>query len=564
MRLYSNVAKTLALHLQFLKALSQLSTGDQSRVRQSVKLISQGYSGSGLRRHSVGRWISYSAGMDLRIIVVEAGEESVLVHVGHHDAAYRWANAHQPVIGSDESLLAVIPDSSPVEVAESTPNKAKPLLSTSQSILETFGVPPRLAEHLGRYQNDELLDMISYLAPELQEGALSALAEMEAHPPIPLIRPSDAIVVNDDSVLDFALSLPAELWRIFLHPKQRYVVDLPTDNNVLVRGGPGTGKTVAMAHRFVRMAHESKKMGTPHPAMIVLNKVTKEIMSRQLSQLGIAQLDVNVWLVSELPKSRTRLLGTLTEAGPVVIDEGQDLPVTFVAALAEFMDENKEIPPLTVSYDANQAIFNPSAKALSKLQGKSDVVTLSYCYRSTREISGAASAVLRKLHSSYSGRDFQNRHHVEAARDAATASVRTPLTGPKVDYIRVDTRDQVFARVEAIVQFLVARYKGFEGLAVIVVADQQDRIVRDLQSTFDERSLDIPVITPMAAKGEEYFAGVVVDALDHDRRGGPSVEEVTIGRYKLLSGLYVATSRFRDRLSVVVMSNESPAWSSSE
>jgi hypothetical protein len=555
--------------MEFLRSMGELKSVDYKRVREAASAIADEYEGKGLRKHKVGHWVSYSAGMDLRIIAVETRHRTVLTHVDRHDAAYRWAEDHTPVIDADDVLLAVLPEAQPlgskptasqgVGWDSSAAQNDQPRFALSEETLVGFGLPRPLAEQLARHRDEDLLEVISYLAPEFQENALSAAAERDAHGGVTSAGPSD-VVVLDDEMLKFALTLPTELWRVFLHPRQRYVVDMPVDQHVLVRGGPGTGKTVAMAHRFLRLAQECRRTGSAGPVMLVLNNVTRQIVTRQLAQLGVLEADIDVRLVSELPKARNRLLQVLSETGPIVIDEGQDLPVTFVAALAEFIDESKTIPSITLSYDANQAIFHPSEKALSKLRRDADLITLTYCYRTTREIIATASAVLANLHTGYKGRDFQNLHNIDAARDLATARMRTPITGPKVEILLATDQEQLCTKAVDAVQELLDKYGDPSALAVIVAMNQGGSLLRELESALAVCLPDVPVITPSTAKGEEYLAGVVVDGLDHPIRHDTEVEEVTIGRYKSMSGLYVAITRFRDRLVVVTMSTDSPVF----
>jgi hypothetical protein len=79
-----------------------------------------------------------------------------------------------------------------------------------------------------------------------------------------------------------------------------------------------------MAHRFLRLTQECRKAGSASPVMLVLNNVTRQIVTRQLTQLGVPETDIDVRFVSELPKARNRLLQVLGEIGPVVIDDGQE------------------------------------------------------------------------------------------------------------------------------------------------------------------------------------------------------------------------------------------------
>jgi hypothetical protein len=174
----------------------------------------------------------------------------------------------------------------------------------------------------------------------------------------------------------------------------------------------------------------------------------------------------------------------------------------------------------------------------------------------------AASNTLRALHQSFTGRDFQHRHHISAARDAESSRSSAVLTGPDVDYVLASNRHQTLVEVERIAKEILAEYRTPDGLAVIVVAGQQDGLMRDLRTDIASCSSEIPVVSQMAAKGQEYLAGIVVDAISYqnDPAGAPGVESITIARYRLMSGLYVAISRFRDRLTVISSSASSPAW----
>jgi superfamily I DNA/RNA helicase len=56
-------------------------------------------------------------------------------------------------------------------------------------------------------------------------------------------------VVDDDLELAAILNAPLELWRVFLHPTQRKLVEKDWNGPVRVTGGAGTGKTVVAIHR---------------------------------------------------------------------------------------------------------------------------------------------------------------------------------------------------------------------------------------------------------------------------------------------------------------------------
>ncbi len=57
------------------------------------------------------------------------------------------------------------------------------------------------------------------------------------------------LVVDDEFELAAILNAPLEKWRVFLHPKQRKLVERDWNGPVRVLGGAGTGKTVVALHR---------------------------------------------------------------------------------------------------------------------------------------------------------------------------------------------------------------------------------------------------------------------------------------------------------------------------
>jgi superfamily I DNA/RNA helicase len=63
-------------------------------------------------------------------------------------------------------------------------------------------------------------------------------------------------VLTEDSDLEALLAAPLALWRVFLHPSQRKLVERDWNGPVRVLGGAGTGKTVVAMHRAVWLARK--------------------------------------------------------------------------------------------------------------------------------------------------------------------------------------------------------------------------------------------------------------------------------------------------------------------
>jgi hypothetical protein len=64
-----------------------------------------------IERAADAHFVSLRVSSDLRAIALESGSELVLLWVGHHDDAYRWAHQHRAVRGEAGGVSIVeIPD----------------------------------------------------------------------------------------------------------------------------------------------------------------------------------------------------------------------------------------------------------------------------------------------------------------------------------------------------------------------------------------------------------------------------------------------------------------------
>lgn len=524
----------------FLDALARLAADDQKRVRETLSKVAQESGRSGLRLHPVGDFLSLSSGMDVRVLALPAGQGLTLVHVDHHNAAYSWGSRHAPVV--DHGQVFAIADIS--TLASPLPDETRP----TTTIHRFAGLPPAVASWLSSIgDEDQLIEAIGALAPELSEIALgAATAQLNADD-----TPSNVVLVTDDEALRQALRLPAEAWRVFLHPRQRHIVEMPNDRHVLVRGGPGTGKTVALVHRYARLRREATRMKTPPPAFVALTPANRLVIQSMLKQLGI-EIDNDRLLVAEdLGRGQGALERSLRGYGAVLIDEGQDLPTQAIADLLALLESGSQLPPVMIAFDANQAIVNPTGDALSRLVGLADTVTLTYCYRSTKQVVDEARALLTRLETSYTGKDFKANHALSASRDAVASNFVAALSGPDVTRMEAPEGDAA-AGVARTIDRLRRRYR-VDQLAVIVAAPEQS-VGTSALDPFVAVADGVQVLRPIDAKGREFRAGIVVDLVELGSAAaadGPI--HVTQARYRSFSGLYVGLTRFRDEVSILVV-----------
>lgn len=161
-----------------------------------------------------------------------------------------------------------------------------------------------------------------------------------------------------------------------LSPAQRAIVEAPWDQNLLVRGAPGTGKTMALLNRA---AHLRTHAGLPAKRILVMlfAKVHKGYLTSGLSDLQIPDTSlttfdrwcIDIWNKGN-PKSplpwqtnrpnfeqiRTEAAklvesGVRIEGDVVLVDEGQDLSQN------EFRILGRASSHVSVFMDSSQDIF---------------------------------------------------------------------------------------------------------------------------------------------------------------------------------------------------------------
>jgi superfamily I DNA/RNA helicase/mRNA-degrading endonuclease RelE of RelBE toxin-antitoxin system len=261
-------------------------------------------------KHAVdGNLRSARIGDDYRVILraPDTGDVFLVLWADHHDEAYRWAETKQTAVHPATGSLQIFDVHEATDAVGDTGRLTEETL-VSAGILGSAGDQASLqADLLAAFTDDELfvagvphalipsvralvsesdLDkLLPYLPPEAGE-VLTALAAGipldealeevlgRVTPPAAAPRPQP-IDVSDVSAalarettqrqfrlladgldLDAALKHPLDVWRVFLHPKQRKLAEAHTKGPTRVLGGAGTGKTVVALHRVAFLLRE--------------------------------------------------------------------------------------------------------------------------------------------------------------------------------------------------------------------------------------------------------------------------------------------------------------------
>ncbi|MFB6373262.1 MAG: UvrD-helicase domain-containing protein, partial [Bradymonadaceae bacterium] len=295
----------VALANTFLESYSQLPKSIQKKTRHLTEKLRRdpGQRAVGLEKlDSAYDEKLYSARIDqtYRAILVHPSEGDLflVVWVDHHDDAYRWAERRKcevnPTTGSvqvyqlseEQVEIAAEADEDGGEEKDEWDEpipEGRLLEGVTDQELRRCGVPYQLLPSVRALKYEYDLDEVESYLPEEAADALYMLAagsdvdeaireaRGEAAPKddeepvdtddfVSALEHPDSqrrfALVEDDEDLAEMLNAPLELWRVFLHPTQREIVERNVDGPVRVLGGPGTGKTVVLMHRASWLARE--------------------------------------------------------------------------------------------------------------------------------------------------------------------------------------------------------------------------------------------------------------------------------------------------------------------
>lgn len=233
-----------------------------------------------------------------------------------------------------------------------------PVLSVSaRDLVDQLGIDEDLAEAAVEADEETLLD-IAAAAPSWQASALLDLATGST---LDVVReayftgvtggsgigePSQTedlfgsltserskstfhLVHDDESLAKVLASGTFAQWRIFLHPEQQTYVDVNTRGPYRLTGGAGTGKTVVLVHRAVRLARAGISGG--RAPRIVLTTFTRNLSDALEEQVRI--LDPTVRRSRTLGGPGVHITNVDRMAWGVISKGGPDLAPSMRAVL---------------------------------------------------------------------------------------------------------------------------------------------------------------------------------------------------------------------------------------
>ena len=316
----------------FLSDLSGLSSGLEGKCR-SILRTARRQDARTMRLEATPGWrlhplksssfFSISVDMNYRILFTIEGERFCAFRVVKHESADA---AH---INRNDGLEI------PYDVADD-----KIQAQHVFDALVALGIPQdQVGAFRGVTDEDEFITALEAVDTDIQNLALS-LYEITG-----LTIPRSKFTIFDDSKdFEAALRGDTDQWEIYLHPSQRYVVELPVQHRIAVQGSAGTGKTVCAWHRLGFLASQGHSVG-----FVCANKAILGV-SRDMLERLVQGTSTNCYFL--IPNSRDELVQLAEEVEHIAFDEGQEFtPAWFSHLGQELSDRNTGI---TLFFDLNQ------------------------------------------------------------------------------------------------------------------------------------------------------------------------------------------------------------------
>ena len=294
----------------FTGSLARLTGEEQKAAKTTAFDLQMDPTRPGMRFHRVDgakdkNFWSVRVSRDIRLIVHRTVKSLLLCFVGHHDAAYRWAERRRlethPRTGAAQ-LVEIRETVREIEVPRYVEAEARDghVTAATGRIFEDipadtllgYGVPVEWMPDVRGATEDSLLDIAPHLPAEAAEALLeiatggapglpaAVTARHASRSPRPKsldfvgVRepespahgaPAEDPFEHPDAKRRFrvmanieelqrALEHPWDKWTVFLHPTQLHVVERNYRGPARVAGSAGTGKTIVALHRAVHLA----------------------------------------------------------------------------------------------------------------------------------------------------------------------------------------------------------------------------------------------------------------------------------------------------------------------
>lgn len=307
------LAIKVALSDDFLRCFAALPRDRQQAAIQFISKfranpMSPGINYEKINNAADANFRSVRVDQSYRAIVLkpELGNVYCVLWLDKHDNAYEWARRHRAAVHPDAGTLQVY------EVTQHASDAGQQAARVAPGVfdqlkdreLSRLGVPAETVAAIRAIKTEDQIDSLQTILPDDAFESLYLYAAGDTYEE--LIRERETpvsvdtldfataldrdstrrhfVVITDDRDLQDLLSAPLAMWRVFLHPSQRKLVERDWNGPVRVLGGAGTGKTVVAMHRAVWLARKYQSLpGKP----VLLTTFTRTLADDLESQIAM-------------------------------------------------------------------------------------------------------------------------------------------------------------------------------------------------------------------------------------------------------------------------------------
>lgn len=367
----------IALTEQFLDDISKLPSGLERKCRELLSSLrkietrnihEKALPGWRLHKLCSSPFVSLSLDMNYRVLCKIEGDTAFMYRAVKHDLA-DMAHINRN-IGTKATYLFESTILRPADVFNA---------------LISMGVPNDSAKPFhGLQDENQLMDALEKADPDIANIALTMYETTGI-----VIPRARVTLLQNDKELESILAGDQARWEIYLHPSQRYIVNLPVNMRLLISGSAGTGKTVCAWYRLQYLVRQKYRVG-----FVCANNYILAISKQKIASL-LEDSSVDAYYL--VPSSEKDLLQLGEAVEHIIIDEGQEFSPTWYSSLGDFLKSHRV--GLTLFYDLNQLGGNIDVGDITRYRKRMEmwdnaperipnatVIELYINYRNSREI----------------------------------------------------------------------------------------------------------------------------------------------------------------------------------
>jgi superfamily I DNA/RNA helicase len=274
---------------EFNAGLERLTSDDRHRVYDAIGKVLRDSRAAGLQIKKMQRvelW-EIRASQDLRIIAKLDGGDVFCFSVGHHDATLARAERMQTLSESERKKIVRRASDYVPAPTEGKPSRLLrgPLAAfTDDELTAAFGIPPDWVAALRSLETQEqVLDC--GIEDAISEEQFWELIECFATPSVISTGAKPVYRVSSEAIAKAFAAGEIEQLEFNLPPSSWAIVDSPRRSPQLIKGGPGSGKTLIALYRALHVMETPSLLGIPRVLYVTYTKQLRDDAVEKIRRL---------------------------------------------------------------------------------------------------------------------------------------------------------------------------------------------------------------------------------------------------------------------------------------